>query len=49
MTYLIIALVLAAAVTLIMIWRAKAQPPAETRYVCDRCGERDCDCHRVED
>ena len=49
MAYLIGGVIVAGIVTIIVIKRHKTKWAAESRYVCDVCGERDCICHKVED
>jgi hypothetical protein len=48
MIYLLVVLIVAAIVTVAVI-RKRNQSAAESRYVCDVCGERDCICHKVDD
>lgn len=48
MIYLLVVLIVAAIVTVAVI-RKRNTSAAESHYVCDVCGERDCICHKVDD
>lgn len=49
MIYLLAVLVIVAIVTVVAIRKRKTPSAAESHYVCDVCGERDCICHKVDD
>ncbi len=46
--WLFVILVLCSAVLVfVFIKRAKKKEPPDVSYVCDICGDKDCDCHKV--
>jgi len=45
---LVIAMLLVVIAWYVGIRRQRAKKPPDASYVCDVCGEKDCDCHKVD-
>jgi len=45
---IIIAVVVAVIAWYVLIRKERERQAPDAAYVCDVCGERDCDCHKVD-